>query len=92
VEDLAHDEVADIDAWMAEVDQQSSSEDTERNTRDGRPVVTTVSSQTPADERSDDGGGDGECVEDVAGFGDAELVDDLQVGIVIRIPGTGEGG
>ena len=57
VEDLAHDEVADIDAWMAEIDQQCRSEDAERNTRDGGPVVATVSSQAPADERSDDCGG-----------------------------------
>ena len=92
VEDLAHDAIADVHARMVEVYQQSTPKDAERNARGSWPVVTTVGSQTPADERSNDSGGHREGVEDVAGFGDAELVDDSLVGVVVRVScARGEG-
>lgn len=89
VEDLTHDEVAQGVAGLAEVDEQSGAEDAEGDAGDGGPVVAPVPAQEEADEGGQDGRGDGEGVEGVSRDRDAQVVDNLEVGAVVRVPGTG---
>lgn len=46
MENLAHDEIADIIARLSKVDEKSSAKHTPGNAKDGRPVVSAV----PAEE------------------------------------------
>lgn len=42
MENLAHDEIADIIARLSEVDEKSSAKRSPGNAKDGRPVVSAI--------------------------------------------------
>lgn len=77
-EELAHDDVANLDAGLAEVDQQARAQDAKGDAEveaDGLVAARAVDQE--ADSEGADDGTDRVGLDDVAGVSDAEVVDDL---------------
>lgn len=85
-EDLAHHQVSDGLVGATEVDHEPLGEDVQRHSDVEEPLEAAGAADQVSDNQEEHAGDDVEGVADVAGFGEGEVVDDLQEGGVVVEP------
>lgn len=86
-EDEAHDDVADVDVWLAEVDHQADAEDGERDSQDeGVHLEFSVVAEGNAVDQTAGAGAHGVCVVDVTGVKDGLVEHNDEHGVEVRVP------
>ena len=86
-EDLAHDNIANVDIRLAEVDHQPSAKHGDGNTEvDGDPLEPASVTDGQTDNNGEQARSDAVDLSDVAGLGDGESVDDLEERVEVGVP------
>lgn len=85
-EDLTHHEIADGLVRATEVDHQALRENVERDRDVEHPLEATGLADQDSDEEQQNTRDDVECVRDISGFGDGQIVDSLQERCEVGVP------
>ncbi len=86
-EDLAHDDVADVDVRLAEQDHEPDAEDGDRDAKvEGDPLEAAGPAHGEADEDGEEARSNAVDVGDVARVGDGNTVHDLQEREEVAVP------
>lgn len=95
-EDEAHDDVANVDVGLTELDHETDTEDGDGDTKeDGGPLEASVVAQEDTEKDGPEGATHGVDVAHVGGVGDAQVVDDDTEGVEVvvpHVPGSVDGG
>lgn len=85
--DLAHDNVADVNIGLAELDHQTSAEDGQGHAEvEGNPLEAARVADSETDGDREEARADVVDLRDVAGLGDGQAVDSLEEGTKVRVP------
>lgn len=86
-EDLAHDDVSNVDIWLTELNHETNTENGERNTKvKGEALESTGPSDVDTDDKREEARSDTVDVGNVTGLSDIETVDNLEERGEVTIP------
>lgn len=86
-EDLAHDDVSNVDVWLTKLDHETNTEDGERNTEvKSEPLEVTRPSNVDTDDEGEEARSDTVDVGNITCLSDIKSVDDLEEGGEVTVP------